>query len=412
MNRIRLLPLRIAKRYLLSRKSHSAVNVISAISVAAIAVAVAAMVVVLSVFNGFADVARAHLSMLDPDITILPARGHVIGEADSLAAEIGERANVAAAAVTLEQRGLLVNADRQCAVVFKGVPEEYGAVVDTDPAVVAATSYSGAYSPDGTGLTDVAVGVANTLELIPGMGGVTLYVPRRVGRVNPANPATAFLSAPLTTGDVFQVDQLEVDADHIYVPLETARELLMYEGGEGSAIEVRAADGAKADALAADLQKALGSDYRVLPREELHAASLMMVSVEKWVTFAMLGFILIIASFNIISTLSLLVIEKRHNMTTLGYLGAPTGMLREVFMWIGALITMAGAVCGIALGTLLTLAQQIGGFIHLSGDPSQLTVDVYPVRLWAVDLAAVFGVSIIIAALASLATRLFTRKFE
>lgn len=405
------LPLAIASRYLLARKSHSAVNVISAISVAGVAVAVAAMVVVLSVFNGFSDLARAHLSVLDPDVIVAPVRGNSIAAADSLASVIGHREDVDAASAVLQQRGLLVGGDRQAAVIFKGVPEGYSSVVNIDTATVASSAFTGQYAPDGSGITDVAVGVANYLELIPGTSGLTLYVPRRLGRINPANPAAAFMSQQLTAGRVFQVDQMEIDADHIYVPLDAAREALQFYDGEASAIEVRAR-GVSPAHLARDLQTSLGDDFTVTPRSALHSASLMLVSVEKWVTFAMLGFILLVASFNIISTLSLMVIEKRGNMATLIFLGASRRMARSVFMWMGALITMAGGVCGIVLGVALSLAQQLGGFIRLSGDPSQLTVDVYPVRVAVGDVGAVLLIILAVAMLAALVTRLFTRKFD
>ena len=135
-----------------------------------------------------------------------------------------------------------------------------------------------------------------------------------------------------------------------------------------------------------------------------------MISVEKWVTFAMLIFILIIAAFNIISTLSLMVIEKRDNMATLRFLGAPRRMVRSVFAWMGAAITLAGGLIGCALGLALAFAQQWGGFIKLGGDPSKLSVDVYPVRVAGVDIAAVLLLVAVMAALTSLVTRLFTRK--
>ena len=296
-------------------------------------------------------------------------------------------------------------------MIFKGVPEGYSSVVNIDTATVASSAFTGQFAPDGSGITDVAVGVANYLELIPGTSGLTLYVPRRLGRINPANPAAAFMSQQLTAGRVFQVDQMESDADHIYVPLDAAREALQFYDGEASAIEVRAR-GVSPEHLARDLRTSLGDDFTVTPRSALHSASLMLVSVEKWVTFAMLGFILLVASFNIISTLSLMVIEKRGNMATLIFLGASRRMARSVFMWMGALITMAGGVCGIVLGVALSLAQQLGGFIRLSGDPSQLTVDVYPVRVAIGDVGAVLLITLAVAMLAALVTRLFTRKFD
>ncbi len=134
-----------------------------------------------------------------------------------------------------------------------------------------------------------------------------------------------------------------------------------------------------------------------------------MISVEKWITFLMLGFILVIAAFNIVSTLSLMVLEKRDDMHTLACLGAPRQVRRAVFMWQGAMIPLAGAAAGIVGGVALALAQQIGGFIKLGGDPSKMTIDVYPVRVEAVDILAVAAVAVAVAALTSLSTIIFTK---
>ncbi len=402
-----MLALQVALRYLVSKKSHAAVNVISAISVAGVAVATAAIVVVLSVFNGFTDLAASHFSVIDPDLMVTPLRGKMIADGDSLAAELRQVDGVAAATPTLTERGLLVAGDAQLGVVFKGVDATYPAVVDLSDAVVASALPS-AEDFQGDSMA-VAVGVANRLLLRPGSSGAELYVPKRVGRINPANPAGAFFSAPLVVDRVFQVDQMEIDADHIIEPLSVARDLLSYSS-EASAIEVRAARGVDADELAGRLRDKLGDGYGVSDRQQQHAEAYRMISVEKWVTFAMLIFILIIAAFNIISTLSLMVIEKRDNMATLRFLGAPRRMVRSVFAWMGAAITLAGGLIGCALGLALAFAQQWGGFIKLGGDPSKLSVDVYPVRVAGVDIAAVLLLVAVMAALTSLVTRLFTRK--
>lgn len=404
-----MLSARIAARYLVSRKSHGAVNVISAISLAGVAVATAAIVVVLSVFNGFSDLAGSHLTVADPDLLVTPVSGKTVASADSLAARIASLPEVGAAMPSLTERGLLVNGDMQLPVVFKGVTADYPRIVDVDRLLSC-----GAFHADTTGLGDapaqLAVGVAARLDIRPGLSRPELYVPRRIGRINPANPAGAFRSVPLAVTGIAQVEQMEFDADHMIVPLSDARMLLQYTSGEATAIEAAVAPGVDPDDARRAVARLLGDSFVVTGREGQHAESMRMIAIEKWVTFAMLAFILVIAAFNIISTLSLMVIEKRDNMATLRFLGARRGAVRAVFMWQGAMITLAGGALGLLLGLGLSLAQQYGKFITLGGDHEKMTIDVYPVSVSGADIAAVAAILAAVALLIALSTRLFTRK--
>ncbi len=402
-----MLSLRIAFRYLVSKKSHGAVNVISAISVAGVAVATAAIVVVLSVFNGFTDLARQQFSVIDPDIMVTATKGKVIADGESLAAALTDIPGVETAAPTLSERGLLVSREGQAAVVFKGIPDNYSRVVDIGDAVQAVITPHAADTMHRP--AQIAVGVAMHLALRPVTPFAELYVPRRVGRINPANPAGAFFSQPLVAESVLAVNQTDFDADHIYIPLDAARTLLQYTR-EATAIELHAAPGTSPQALADDIRRAVGPEYTVATQAQQHVEAFRMRSVEKWVTFAMLIFILVIAAFNIISTMSLLVIEKRDNMATLRFLGASRRRIRAIFMWMGAAITIAGGVAGCLLGLILSLAQQYGRFIKLSGDPTKLSVTYYPVRVEAGDIVAVMAIVLAMAAVTSLITRIFTRK--
>lgn len=404
-----MLSLKIALRYLVSKKSHAAVNVISAISVAGVAVATAAIVVVLSVFNGFSDLAKSHFSDIDPDLLISPASGKVIAEADSLAKALRVVDGVAATAPTLTERGLLVAGEAQLGVVFKGVSPDYGKVIDLDRVAEMTSAVYPEYLGENEVISDMAIGVASRLNLRPGVDHVELYVPRRVGRINPANPAGAFFSQGMVLRNVLAVNQMEFDADHIIIPLDAARALLAYDS-EASNIEIKLKEGVSDAAVAKVLRQRLGDEFVVATQIEQHAESYKMIAVEKWVTFAMLIFILVIAAFNIISTLSLMVIEKRDNMATLRFLGASKATVRAVFMWMGAIITLAGGLIGMTLGIALSLAQQYGGFIRLSGDPDALTVDTYPVHVEPLDILTVLVLIIAMSLITSLITRLFTRK--
>lgn len=400
-----MLALRIALRYFFSAKSHGAVNVISGISVAGVAVSTAAIVIVLSVFNGFTSLTKSRFSTIDPDLMAVPHTGKVFRHADSIASEISRIAGVEAAVPTLSDRGLVMTSDNsQLGVVFKGVAEGYDKIADFQSIteLFNPSAANGVYPP-----ASVSVGVASQLDVHAGLP-VELYTLRRIGRINPANPAGAFFSEQFAVERVLQVNQPEFDADHIIIPLESARQLLQYHDDEASAIEIRLARGADAAEIASAISKRL--DLNVLTKEQQHSEAYKMIAVEKWVTFAMLIFILIISAFNIVSTLSLMIIEKRDNMATLGFLGATRGTVTRIFETMGAMITVVGGVIGIIVGVALSLAQQYGGFVKLGGDPANLSVTSYPVRVEGVDILIVGGIVAVVAVLASLTTRIFTHR--
>lgn len=410
------LSLKIALRYLLSRKSHGAVNVISSISVAGVAVATAAIVVVLSVFNGFTRLARSQFSLIDPQLLITAVDGRVIVPGDSLAAAVAGMDGVKATAPVLSGRALAVAGDAQLGVVFIGAGAGYTQTVPVRD-IVAAGEYTDTLSPQFYEVSDVmAWPAAPAVGVLSQLGAraqcFSLYVPRRVGRINPANAAGAFREAALVPTAMLQSDRMEFDADHIIIPIDAARELLEYYDGEATAINVALEPGVSDTRAAGEISRAVGPAYRVATRDRQQEAGFRMIAIEKWVTFMMLAFILVIAAFNIVSTLSLMVIEKRDNMATLRFLGAPRRMVRRVFMLQGALITVAGGIAGIILGTVLALAQQYGGFIRLGGDPDKMTLDTYPVEVSVPDLMAVAGVVVLVAAATSLVTLLFTRKIQ
>lgn len=402
-----MLSLRIAGRYLLAPKSHNAVNVIAIIAVMGVAVATAAMTVVLSVYNGFADLAAAHLSAIDAPVEVSRADGRVIEAGDSLAQSLAEVPGVETALPVLAGRGLATTPTTQAAVIFKGVPDSYnGSIVSFDKVMI-----DGTYAPATDGGADAAqisVGVSNSLLAKPGVTpGLSLYVPRRNGRINPANPAAAFSGADLFLSGVFRVNQSDIDADRMIVPLSVARRLLEYDSG-ATAVEIAPKPGTSVKTLTKTLRAKLGPAYLVRDRLQQRSEAFRMIKVEKWVTFMMLVFVLLIALFNIVSTLSLLIIEKRDNMRTLRAMGAPRRLVRAVFILEGWLITLTGGVIGLVLGVALCLAQQWGGFIKLNGDPQLLSVDAYPVRVAVPDLLAVFAAVALTGLITAAIARLLT----
>ena len=379
--------LRIAVRYLFCRKRHGAVNVISWISIAGVAVATAAIVCVLSVFNGFSSLAGQRLSVIDPDIRVSASRGKTIADGDSLAEALAALPEFAAAAPVVEEHVLAIFAGRQMPVTVKGIPPGYSAINDYSTIII-----DGEMFPDSSGSAPgaaLSVGVAVSLNARPGfLEPLYVYAPRRVGRVNVANPMGAFRGDTLSVSGVYEVEQTDYDLDRAVVPLSTARKLLEYTT-EATAVELKIAPGVSEERAMQVAAQALGGGYSVENRLMQQSESFRMIAVEKWITFLMLVFILVISSFNVLSSMSMLVIEKRYNLSTLRALGATAGCVRSIFLWEGWLITLLGGAAGIALGIGLSLAQQYGGFIKLSGDPSQLTISAYPAALEWSDVCVV-----------------------
>ncbi len=399
-----MLSLRIAFRYLVSRKSHGTVNTISAISVAAVAVAAAAMIIVLSVFNGFSSLAAGKLSRLDPDYMLVPVKGKTIAAADSLCALLRSIPGVASAEPEITEQAFATTPQgRRMGLIVKGMT----------PAGLAASGLGGVII-DGDGslaVTDsllppsiISVGTAVSLNLRPSVDlcDFTLYEPRRLARVNPANPMGAFRSIPLQATGVYQIEQEEYDKDMVIIPYAVASRLLDYPSSVASSVAVQLRSGASASSVASALEKvAAERSLRVLDRFRQQQAAFRMIAVEKWITFLMLGFILLIASFNIVSTLYMMMLEKQANMRILHAMGATRVFVARIFVSQGWLIVVLGGVTGIILGSLLVLGQQHFGWIKLSAaDPSLMAVDSYPVVLSAGDilttLLAVLAVAILI----------------
>ena len=402
------LPLRIALRYLTSKKSHTAVNVISAISVCAVAVTAMAMVCVLSVFNGFSNLVNGNLSRLDPELRVIAAHGKAIEKADSVISIIKSVKGIHTAIPTITDNALAVYGDKQLPVTLKGVTEEYGNL----------TEIASLVKPDGTYLLEmqgnplavVSVGTAVALEAHPGYYmPLEIYAPKRKGAVNPAIPMTAFRSGNTFISGVFEVEQTEYDMNYAIVPIELARKLFDYPT-QATAIEIGIESGTDAATARDNLQKALGDSYTVQDRLMQHSNSLKMINVEKWITFLLLGFILIIASFNVISTLAILIIEKNQSIYTLRSMGADNKMITDIFLTEGWLISLTGAIAGIVTGVVLCLIQQYFGIIKMNSDSGTLLIDSYPVAVEFTDVAIVLAAVALVGFLTSVVTAVAMRK--
>ncbi len=401
------LPLHIALRYLRSKKSHSAVNIISIVSVCGVIVATAAIVCVLSVFNGFSKLIHSKLSMLDADIAITATLGKTIADADSVAAVARGVAGVEMALPVVEDNALAMFFNYQMPVTLKGVPGGYDSLTN-----IRSTIIDGKYLLD-DGISQysvIAIGPALSLNVRPDyLKMVSLYTPRRRGNINLANPATALRSDSVFVSGVFQIEQNKYDRNTMFVSIEMARRLFDYTT-QATAVELRLAPGANEPAVMSALTDALGEQYLVKNRLMQQAEAFRMVNIEKWVTFLLLGFILVIATFNVIGALSLLIIEKTDSIDTFRNLGASNKLISRIFVMEGWVISFTGTVLGIALGLVLCLLQEHFGLIEMQGNAATLIITAYPVAVQWTDVLVVLALSVAVGALTSLVTKLIMRR--
>ena len=401
------LPLKIAWRYLVSKKGHQAVNIISIVAVCGVVVATAALICVLSVFNGFRGLIMGRLAMLDPQVAITATVGKTINDADSVIDAVAAIPGVERAIPVIEDQALAMYAQFQMPVRLKGVPDDYNTMNDMDSVIV-----DGEWKlRDQVSRFAVAgAGPAIRLCVRPDfIGMVRLYAPQRQGRVNIANPMGAFRQDSVFVSGIFQLQQNSYDTDLIYVPLDMARDLFDYET-EATQVEVKLAPGASEGQVMAAIARALGSGYQVENRLMQQREAYRLVNIEKWMAFLLLAFILVIATFNVISTLSLLIIEKDSSIATLRALGANDSQISRIFVLQGWLITLAGAITGVAIGLILCLCQQQFGWLRLSGDPASMIISAYPVEVQWPDVIITFALVAAVGLLTSIVTALIMRR--
>lgn len=378
------IPFIIALRYLFGKKSHSAVNAIAFVSVAGVAVATAAVVCVLSVFNGFQSVLTERLDTLAPDIMVTPRQGKTIVNGDSLAAEIGKIKGVAVATPTLTDNALGFYNGRETPVTLKGVvPNQYSKVTAIDSLLVAGGTTL--QQAEGSNPALLSIGLAYKLAMFDYSQPLLVFAPKRTGRFNPANPAAAFVMDSVYVADVFQSLQDTYDENCIFTDISLVRDLLLYDR-EATAVEIRIMPEADISHMLEEISAMIGPGYTVKDRLMQQQLNFRMVQIEKWMTFLLLFFILVIASFNIVSTLSMLVLEKQDSMQTMSSIGMGRHQIASVFRWESVLVSLFGAIIGLALGSFLCMLQEKFGFITIANGGVEGTDIAYPVSLQAMDL--------------------------
>ncbi len=389
---------RIAGRYLWKKKSHGAVSAIAVVAVTGVAVATAAILCVMSVFNGFRDMLQQSASRILPDVEVTARYGKTIASGDSLCAVIGAVKGVEVAMPVVEDQALAIFGVREMPVALRGVdPSLFSKITQMDSIMMAGRNIG----PDAmdseppAGL--ISVGVGSRLQVYsPGEDRLFIFAPRREGMINPNNPMSSFFTDSIAVSGVFRSDRTETDAATVIVPIDVARGLFQYED-EATAIDVKGSAGIDPAELASAIATRINGDkegnFVVKDRQRLEEVSWRMVEIEKWITTLLLFFILIIASFNIISTMTMFVLEKRRSLGILRALGMTRRRIGMIFGWESMYITLLGGGIGIAAGVGLTLLQQYYPLIMI--DPSSADPIAYPVRLALIDIPVVAAAVIV-----------------
>ena len=382
-------PFYIARRYLFSKKSTHAINVISLISVLGVAVATMALVVVLSGFNGFSDLVASFFTNFDPQLKIEATKGKAMPADDPLLVKVKHLPGVEVATECVQDQALAVYHDKQAMVTVKGVEDNFDSL----------THISNILYGDG----DFTLHVANLqygvigIRLAQDLGtGVTwqdylqIYAPQREGQYNASNPTDAFVKDSLVSpGALFQVKQSKYDQGYIITSIDFARRIFNRQG-EITSLELRMKPGVDIDNAKEEIQAILGDKYKVLDRYEQQADTFNIMRIEKLFAYVFLTFILMVACFNIIGSLSMLIIDKKNDVITLRNLGATDGQIRRIFLFEGRMISAAGAVIGIVLGLILCWLQQTYGLVQLGDQAGNFVVNAYPISVHPEDILLIF----------------------
>lgn len=391
----------VARRYMFSKKSVGAINVISFISVAGVAVGTMALVIVLSVFNGFHDLVASLFTNFDPQVEVVPVKGKTINADAPELDRIRHLDFVDVATDVVEDQAIAVYGDRQRMVTVMGVDENFDQL----------TNISDILYGDG----DFTLRVANLYFGVPGirlaqdlgLGArwtdyLKIYAPMRRGQLTDLDtPTDGFVvDSLLSPGVVYAVNQNKYDRDRIITSIYFARQLFDQDGMLSS-LQLRLKPGTDLSTAKREIKAAAGEKFRVLDRFEQQADTFRIMQIEKVLAYVFLTFILIVACFNIISSLSMLIIDKKNDINTLHNLGANDRQIQSIFLYEGRIISAVGALIGIGLGLALCGLQQAFGFVKMGESSGTFIVNAYPVSVHYWDVLVVFITVILIGWAAS-----------
>lgn len=382
-------PLFIARRYLFSKKSTHAINIISLISVTGVAVATIALVIVLSAFNGFHDLVATLFTSFDAQIEITPVRGKTAPADDPILTRIRQLPYVDISTESVEDNALAVYQDKQAMVVIKGVDDNFSSLTRITDILYG----DGEFCLHAANLNYGVAGVQLAQQLALGTrwnGALQIYAPVREGQLDLSDPTKGFVVDSLyAPGVLFMVKQTKYDARYIIVPIAWARNLFGQQGMLSS-LELRLKPGTDVATAKQEMAAIAGDKYAVKDRFEQQDDTFKIMKIEKLFAYVFLTFILIVACFNIVGSLSMLILDKKNDVVTLRNLGATDKQIARIFLFEGRLISVAGAAIGIVIGLLLCFLQQQFGLVRLGDSDSSFIVDAYPISVHYSDVAIIF----------------------
>ncbi len=390
----------IAGRYILSKKSHHAINIISGISVSGVAIATAALVCILSVFNGFQGMIADLFTAIDPQLKVMPAEGKYMDSSHPSLLELKAGADIEVVTEVIEDNAMAMLNNRQAMVTVKGVDSNFVKMVDVKRIVSGSGEFGLCYDEVDYGVFGVGV-----LQGRFGVGTdwdtpITVYAPKKGERISMTVPEESFNSGELYCPQVgLEVSQAKYDANYVITSLRFAQRLFDKEG-QITALELKLRDGVDAEKAEERIERLLGEGFVVKNRYEQQEDTFRIMEVEKLISYIFLTFILVVACFNIISSLSMLIIDKKDDVVTLRNLGANDSQIERIFLTEGWLISIIGAVAGIVLGVTLCFLQQELGLIKFGSVEGAHIISHYPVRLEWQDILLTFVTVIAVGFLA------------
>lgn len=392
-------PFYIARRYLFSKKSTHAINIISGISGVGVAVATMALVVTLSVFNGFHDLVATFFTSFDPQLEVVPVVGKTAPADDPALAKIKTLPEVEVASECVKDQALAIYKGRQTMITLMGVDDNFERMSRIDEILYGNENFS--LHAANLNFGTVGIRLAETLGMNANWdGSLMIYAPRKIGQLDMANPTDGFVvDSLISPGSVFMVKQGKYDKDHVIAPISFARTIFEQQGMLSS-LQIRLKNGSDLDKVKAEMQSIAGNRFKVLDRYEQQQDTFRIMQVEKFIAYIFLTFILIVASFNIIGSISMLIIDKKNDVVTLRNLGATDRQITQIFLFEGRLISVFGAVVGILVGLLLCWLQQQFGLVALGQSSGTFVVDAYPVSVHPEDVAVIFFTVILVGFIA------------
>ncbi|MBP5643656.1 MAG: ABC transporter permease [Bacteroidales bacterium] len=394
------LPLFIAQRYLLAKKSHNLINIVTWISIVSVAVAAFAMIFVLSIFNGFNVVISENIHKMSADLQVTSVYGKTLNINDFPFDKIKKIKNVELVLPTITEDALFRNEDKQQIGQIKGVPEEFYQVERIEKSLIKSGRF-GTNADVSYGIP--GIGMAYYLGINPNnpFSMMQVYVPRR-GNASSFSLENSFNMGQLVANETFETDQ-DIDATTVLAPYEWLSELIGYQG-IASSVEVFVNQTSNLNKIKKEIKKILGDDYQVLDQYEQQSTLYKMMKSEKLAVYLILVFILVMATFNVIGSLSMLIIEKQKDTSTLRAIGGDNSLIRSIFTNEGMIISVVGGIIGLILGIIAVLLQQYVGIIRLGDGTGSYIVEYYPVALQLQDVLIVLATITIIGGIAAFST--------